>query len=285
VVAFRICHNPGCGCSVVGFECQPEMPGAAPHRFDVDVMTREFSAQPDRTEGTRTLSEAFLNELGEQDWVWLMKLFLATKARMMETLNLDTVDAQFPAEVEAGEATMVGYREVFPWAEQLQFNLAGADWLADDHHCVDPDCNCTQASLAFYRAPAGGNRQSALLNPSVVLYLDRCSGKTKVTKKRFGSPKPAVLVDALRAALRDLADKLRQRAEHLKRLAKRLLPGPECWRDANIPPPGGTDPDATTEPRLANVPAGGTYRSPPRPGRNDPCPCGSGKKFKKCCGV
>ena len=23
----------------------------------------------------------------------------------------------------------------------------------------------------------------------------------------------------------------------------------------------------------------------PRPGRNDPCPCGSGKKFKKCCGA
>ena len=21
-----------------------------------------------------------------------------------------------------------------------------------------------------------------------------------------------------------------------------------------------------------------------RPGRNDPCPCGSGKKYKKCCG-
>jgi uncharacterized protein YecA (UPF0149 family) len=23
----------------------------------------------------------------------------------------------------------------------------------------------------------------------------------------------------------------------------------------------------------------------PDVGRNDPCPCGSGKKFKKCCGV
>ncbi|ECB2961238.1 hypothetical protein CB410_004724, partial [Salmonella enterica subsp. enterica] len=22
----------------------------------------------------------------------------------------------------------------------------------------------------------------------------------------------------------------------------------------------------------------------PQLGRNDPCPCGSGKKFKKCCG-
>jgi len=26
-------------------------------------------------------------------------------------------------------------------------------------------------------------------------------------------------------------------------------------------------------------------RKPPRVGRNEPCPCGSGKKFKKCCFV
>ena len=25
------------------------------------------------------------------------------------------------------------------------------------------------------------------------------------------------------------------------------------------------------------------YRRPPKVGRNDPCPCGSGKKFKVCC--
>jgi SWIM/SEC-C metal-binding protein len=25
------------------------------------------------------------------------------------------------------------------------------------------------------------------------------------------------------------------------------------------------------------------HREAPRTGRNDPCPCGSGKKFKKCC--
>ena len=27
-----------------------------------------------------------------------------------------------------------------------------------------------------------------------------------------------------------------------------------------------------------------TIRSTPKPGRNDPCPCGSGRKFKRCCG-
>lgn len=27
------------------------------------------------------------------------------------------------------------------------------------------------------------------------------------------------------------------------------------------------------------------YNRPEKTGRNDPCPCGSGKKFKKCCGA
>jgi hypothetical protein len=30
--------------------------------------------------------------------------------------------------------------------------------------------------------------------------------------------------------------------------------------------------------------AAAPYRAPPKVGRNEPCPCGSGKKFKKCCG-
>ena len=30
--------------------------------------------------------------------------------------------------------------------------------------------------------------------------------------------------------------------------------------------------------------ASGTIRKPRKIGRNDPCPCGSGKKYKKCCG-
>jgi len=35
---------------------------------------------------------------------------------------------------------------------------------------------------------------------------------------------------------------------------------------------------------MVGVPAVGTIQhSTPRVGRNDPCPCGSGKKFKKCC--
>lgn len=33
------------------------------------------------------------------------------------------------------------------------------------------------------------------------------------------------------------------------------------------------------------APAGAAPLAAPRAGRNDPCPCGSGKKFKRCCGA
>ena len=45
------------------------------------------------------------------------------------------------------------------------------------------------------------------------------------------------------------------------------------WRDLDLPPPPLLQADA---PRLPGASG---------PGRNDPCPCGSGKKFKKCCGA
>jgi uncharacterized protein YecA (UPF0149 family) len=40
------------------------------------------------------------------------------------------------------------------------------------------------------------------------------------------------------------------------------------------------DPDA---PPIPDVPVEQAHASKST-GRNDPCPCGSGKKFKKCCG-
>jgi uncharacterized protein YecA (UPF0149 family) len=34
---------------------------------------------------------------------------------------------------------------------------------------------------------------------------------------------------------------------------------------------------------VPNYVAESPYIAPPKPGRNDACPCGSGKKYKKCC--
>ena len=45
------------------------------------------------------------------------------------------------------------------------------------------------------------------------------------------------------------------------------------WRDLKLPAPQLLEADAPRVPGASG------------PGRNDPCPCGSGKKFKKCCGA
>ena len=53
---------------------------------------------------------------------------------------------------------------------------------------------------------------------------------------------------------------------------------PQQQRPSGAPPPGMAIPQAP--PSAAPV-----RRDAPKVGRNDPCPCGSGRKFKKCCGA
>ena len=45
-----------------------------------------------------------------------------------------------------------------------------------------------------------------------------------------------------------------------------------------------SEPRPTSEPESAPLPISPIRHETKRIGRNDPCPCGSGKKFKKCCG-
>jgi uncharacterized protein len=47
------------------------------------------------------------------------------------------------------------------------------------------------------------------------------------------------------------------------------------WRERSAGRPGNLRTERVTH----------GARVAPKPGRNDPCPCGSGKKFKKCCGA
>ena len=60
-------------------------------------------------------------------------------------------------------------------------------------------------------------------------------------------------------------------------LASRISQLPAENGDAGTSPPSAArPPDAKQAP---------VEREAPKVGRNDPCPCGSGKKYKKCCGA
>ena len=68
-----------------------------------------------------------------------------------------------------------------------------------------------------------------------------------------------------------------------------LIKTKSCLSDFSFPEPEDTDEESLDEaPLLWNSPAPSSkiaepFIAPPKTARNDPCPCGSGKKFKKCC--
>ncbi len=65
----------------------------------------------------------------------------------------------------------------------------------------------------------------------------------------------------------------------------------ERWASFREPPPVASPPKPRGKPVIPRgisppgPPPEPKTRSSPRVGRNQPCPCGSGKKFKKCCGA
>jgi hypothetical protein len=94
------------------------------------------------------------------------------------------------------------------------------------------------------------------------------------------------VADALGVALPRADEWRKRRQEESTRFERALAEEPD-WlegvaEETLAPPPHGAvaeEPPADRYPR--QVPFQHTER---RVGRNDPCPCGSGKKFKKCCG-
>jgi hypothetical protein len=101
----------------------------------------------------------------------------------------------------------------------------------------------------------------------------------------------------LAAAPRPTADLSRARAEHHAAApiaaaapppAEDHAPPPVSDPRAARPNPFGQGRGATeaTSAVLRDQPQKGTVvRNEKKVGRNDPCPCGSGKKYKNCCGA
>jgi len=281
-VTFRVCPNPCCPCGVVGLECRPEAGPGQPLTFDLEVFERQLNTRVQSAPDAVALRRAFVAEAQPADWQWLGQLFLTAKRRQMETMDLDTLAVDLPADVKAGGSTMVGYRELFPWAETLRFSRNSEEWYADDQHCVQPGCRCTETGLAFFRLPKGGTGPAEPLRCVTFLFHDHATGKTRPVEAQPGSPAPDALVQALRAAHPQLAETLRHRHGQLQQLGRRLLRKTRRRSRRSLSYLLGDDPEVDDPVPAAPTPS--PVRST-EPGRNDPCPCGSGKKFKKCCGA
>lgn len=76
-----------------------------------------------------------------------------------------------------------------------------------------------------------------------------------------------------------------RRVENRYTLINDVIEEMEWWPCFHEDEESFEDDDACLDPMLADLEVPEPYRrTQPKVGRNEPCPCGSGKKFKKCCG-
>lgn len=151
----------------------------------------------------------------------------------------------------------VGWVELFPKSEAWTFEREGISIFVDDQYCATASCPCTQVILSFFRIERRGPNDSEGVLLGAVRYDLRTRGHELESAAPTSSAKAVLqLTETLFKSMPAIHDELDRRLRFMRGFAEWLA-----------------------ERRLAQRVKPGVAA----PGRNDPCPCGSGRKYKKCC--
>jgi hypothetical protein len=164
-------------------------------------------------------------------------------------------EGAWAGEWKSDTSRLVGWHEAFPDSRQDMYWLGGSVSLALDHYCINPGCTCSEVRVALL---APGRSRKWTQFGDIAFDLDSL-GATRINPPTSSK---ARLVSAVRGALENRYDVIEHFSGRLKRLKE---VGDVLGKAAH------------------SAPARFTVSSLANAGRNDPCPCGSGKKHKKCC--
>lgn len=276
-VEAKVCGNPVCECKEFTLRCFPETPretapAQAPLILELDL-ERRLLVKPALGEATPAsdLAAAFMDEINSDQWRYLWTFFYTLKVYYTEHAKQDQLDTHFPP--DASEGGMVGYFEILPFARPISFVAEAGEWAFDDQYCLRPDCSCRAAVLQCFRI-APQNADATPERPSLVVRYHYDTQRVEEVEKPGAGLSPKTFLDSMRhvqPGFDDFLSKRHAQLRHLYRLfLKRHRGAIQRSRDGDANAPAGL-----SEP----------FRVAEKPGRNDPCPCGSGKKYKKCCGV
>lgn len=151
---------------------------------------------------------------------------------------------------------LVSHPAAFPGSELPPVHRSGRRWLLEDLHCIDPQCPCTDVRIVVFDLDRGETGAGSSLAGTFVVSLPAVT-PADISLENGLLPDPASVQAIWQQLENDTPDLAARLAE--RRLRMKQLTPPEPERE---------------QPAQRRV----------VPGRNDPCPCGSGKKWKKCCG-
>jgi hypothetical protein len=261
-----VCDKPRCSCSNIQFQWSPATAAAPRARafwFNFQdkspVLTPELEKDPE----AMRLAQIIAAELTEADQQRLREWFLAAKLALIHTTPASQIDiANLP---DADDGKMIGFVEAFPCGLALYFTCNQELWAVDEQYCVQPGCTCKETVLSFLKVmDAAGQKATSIQDPPARRYNYHNQASKPAACGPAGSPSLDSLLAALKSAHADLDTQLELRHLIMQTLYAR-------------------DYLARAQTRLESISANAPSAGRQKIGRNDLCPCGSGRKYKHCC--
>lgn len=156
------------------------------------------------------------------------------------------------------DGNIVTYSEIFGGhdLEKFSFELNETEkWFIDDQYCSNPKCPCNEAVLSFFKIDVSKRTQE----PEFAVRMNIYNYKYGVEFSENEADQISEIIQFLQKNKPEVFSILKSRYNEVKSASKAIIKK------------FGSKEKKEEQPKIEI-------------GRNDPCPCGSGKKYKKCCG-
>jgi len=254
------CENPTCTCGIAYLDListqvkDGSIEQLAPLKIEIDVFKKSLDYKKRRKLPKKDLEFAklFLSKLDENDFQILYGNYFAFKNKISEESSPDSIDAYFEYKEVEQNGLMYAYNDVLPYGDNLTVTINGMQCIIFDQYCLLPHCSCTDTILNIFSVDKIGKQGEELCAVSVK-YKNRKWEKIEASSSHVNLK---IVRSAVEAQHPNIYRELKKRHLKLKAIyahCKKRHYAPK--QDLQLP----------------------------KVGRNDPCPCGSGKKFKKCC--
>lgn len=151
-----------------------------------------------------------------------------------------------------------------PFAFSLRFVVDKHVVYVEDFYCSNPDCTCNEVVLSFMIERWDRETNQAILDQRFNVRMGFDGKWTDIKWMGASKPDTAKYLNAMCQYYPRIEKVFQFRYHQIRSLAINILQSHFAGKNPTMIMPD------TKKPR-------------PKIGRNDPCPCGSGKKYKKCC--
>jgi len=258
--SFQACPNPICTCRTLTITFIPldVIPDNEPHPVEIDLPKKKLvdSFKKSASKENLNFAKTVLSQMNADDFLVLHFQHHRIKNEFTKNVDIDTVEAFFDYDSVEEHSELYAYTDVFPFATALDFETGEGKFFVIDQYCLREDCKCTTVSLGIVQIlPDKKSRKS---KGKEVCYIDLDYKKRRWEIDKEISPEPSL--QEIRTAIKKHEPKLYELLLSRHRKLKRIYSNNKRQHREEAP-----------------------VKVPVKIGRNDPCPCGSGKKYKTCC--